>query len=205
MLFFCAPLGFSVGSRKKISNACHAGGVSLGKRSRWPSHFILLSLMISLHYLPSHFITLYRSIFDIFLGYTTFTAFLSILLWNESSPPSIVLLVVQIFVLHSLMWFLRSLSLNKSSKFLNAMLASFILFFMSASVSNNEPRYLHFFQLSSSPLLILYTSVLLSLIIRFLSLSFAGILSLTWLMLSSLFVATQWCHQHIVDLSSFPS
>ena len=57
-----------------------------------------ISLMISLHNVA--FVTLCRSMFDIFLGYTMFTALLSILIRNASSAPPIVLLVVQISVLY---------------------------------------------------------------------------------------------------------
>ena len=54
-------------------------------------------------------------------------------------------------------------------------MANCFLLFISSFVSNMLPRYLHFFQLSSPCLLILYSSVLVSLTFRFLFLSLVGI------------------------------
>src|SRR6266496_1589439 len=82
-----------------------------------------------------------------------------------------------IYILKSLILVLmfNFFEVNMLLYLLNATIARHFLLFMSVSVSSIEPRYLHFFHSSSPCLLMLYCSVLLKLMSKFLFLRHSGI------------------------------
>ena len=121
-----------------------------------------------------------------------FRSLLRRFLWNVSILFSCVLVSVHNSLLYKKtldMYALKSRSLTFSLIFLlvrislywmKAGLASCFLLFMSSSVSNKVPRYLHFFH-SSPPFLLMWcSSVLFLFTCRFLDLSLSGIVLLIW-------------------------
>ena len=165
---FSLPLG-RLTFRMPSARACFAGASS-GSLNRWPIHSNLLFWIFLLH--STVFVLEYRSLFDIFFGHAIFKIFLSSDLWKlnvdvfckffcQSPELALYKKMLSMYALKILILFLMvNLLLKAIFNLLKARMAKHFLLEISLLVSSKVPRYLHFFQLSFPPCLILCSSVL---------------------------------------------
>ena len=163
------------------SSKAFLAGASSGSLIKWPSHFSLFDCMVIDH--GSVLVVLYKCVLCILF---VLTICLRNALWNVSILMISVLFSVQSSALYRkiddtsaskiLILISRAILLLHSDFLflLKAALASCFLLLMSSLFPKRLPRYLQFFQLLFEFLFIVYSSVLSLLMIKFLSVSTAG-------------------------------
>ena len=183
---FGLPLG-RLTFRMPSARACFAGASS-GSLNRWPIHSSLFFWTFLLH--STVFVLEYRSLFDIFFGHAIFKIYLNSDLWKLLMSSASFFVRVQSSALYKKMLSMYALEiltlllmvnllLKAIFNLLKARMAKYFHLEISLLVSSKVPRYLHFFQLSFPPRLILCSSVFVSLTCRLKDSSWFGIRFLT--------------------------